>query len=39
MEKDIKRLTTVSDRFSKIGSSVEIVTTDLVDFLKIMLIT
>ena len=34
MEKDIKRLTTVSDRFSKIGSSVEIVTTDLVDFFK-----
>ena len=32
MEKDIQRLTTVSDRFSKIGSSVEIVNTDLVDF-------
>ena len=32
MEKDIQRLTTVSDRFSKIGSSVEIVNTDLVVF-------
>ena len=29
MEKDIERLTVVSERFSKIGSSVEIIETDL----------
>ena len=32
MEKDIERLTVVSERFSKIGSSVEIIKTDLVIF-------
>ena len=32
MEKDIKRLTMVSERFSKIGSKVDMVTTDLVSF-------
>ena len=32
MEKDIERLTVVSERFSKIGSSVEIIETDLVEF-------
>ena len=32
MEKDLERLTVVSERFSKIGSSVEIIETDLVEF-------
>lgn len=32
MEKDIKRLSVVSDRFSKIGSSVEIPKTNIIDF-------
>ena len=32
MEKDIERLTVVSERFSKIGSSVEIIETDLLEF-------
>ena len=32
MEKDIERLTVVSERFSKIGSLVEIIETDLLEF-------
>ena len=32
MEKDIDRLTVIASRFSKIGSSVEIIETDLVEF-------
>ena len=34
MEKDVKRLTIVSDRFSKIGSKVETEPTDIIQFFK-----
>ena len=34
MEKDIERLSVVTDRFSKIGSSVELIETDIIQFFK-----